>query len=350
MSAQPAPHKTTLTPLHATQQAKLQFATFGPPDVLVQVTEDAPVPGPGEVRIRVEASSVQFTDTLIRRGLYPDLKGEGPFTPGYDVVGRVDAVGSGASQWAVGDRVADLTMVSGNARYIVRPADGLVSVPESVDAAEAATLVLSWVSAQQAIFRAGGLQPGERLLIIGGNGAVGRAAIALGVAAGAEVYATASERHHDAIRAAGATPLPRDTWAEPVAALGGMDVVLDGVGVALFWTSYRALRRGGRLVFIGGSAAAGRGSKAGIIAAFVVAMLLYPLLPDGRRTRLYSITTLRKKHPDWFATDLEALFGRLADGDIRPTVAERLRMEDVPDAHRRLEAGGLSGKLVLVPE
>ena len=196
--------------MQAVDHRRARFASFGSPDVLE--TEVAPTvePGPGEVRIRVEASSVQFTDTLIRRGIYPDLKDKPPLTPGYDFVGTVDAVGEGVDAFAVGDRVADLTTIGSNAQFTVRPAAGLVPVPADVDAAAATTLVLSWLTAQQALFRVGQLQPGGRLLVVGGNGAVGQAAIALAKLHGAEVHATASERHHDLLRSLGANPLPRE--------------------------------------------------------------------------------------------------------------------------------------------
>ncbi len=156
-------------------QRRVRFAAFGGPEVLEVVDDALPHPGPGEVRVRVEASSVQFTDTLIRRGIYPGLSEKPPLTPGYDLVGRVDEVGEGVDAWAVGDRVADLCQWGGNARFVVRPAAGLVAVPEAVDATAAVSLVLSWLTAYQAAFTVGRLQPGERLLVIGGNGAVGQA-------------------------------------------------------------------------------------------------------------------------------------------------------------------------------
>lgn len=327
----------------------LQFTEFGAPDVLRVVDLEVPEPGPGQVRIRVEASSVQFTDTLIRRGMYPDLRGRPPFTPGYDCVGRVDAVGEGVDL-AVGSRVADLTMVGGNARYILRPSDGLVPVPESVDAAEAAALVLSWTTAQQALFRTGELTRGERLLVIGGNGAVGLAAIALAVDAGAEVYATASPEHHARIEALGATPLPRDDWSDTIEALGGVDVVLDGVGADRFLSSFRALRAGGRLVGIGVSAAAATGSTLQLLWTFLHLVLFLRLVPGSRSSRFYSITSERKRDPQAFRADLTHLFALLEADRIHPTVAERIGWDRVADTHARLEAGGLLGKVVLLPE
>lgn len=323
----------------------VQFDGYGAPEVLRTCRSPRPEPCPAEVRIRVEASSVQFTDTLIRRGIYPDLRDKPPLTPGYDVVGVVDAIGADVTGVTVGDRVADLCTTGGNAQFVLRPAAGLVPVPHAVDAGEAAALVLSWTTAHQALFRVGRLQAGETLLVVGGNGAVGRAAIELGVAAGATVFATASECHHPALDALGATPLPRDGWEGAVR--GRVDVALDGVAARGFGAAYRTLAPGGRLVAIGVSALAG-GPLWRVMAA-MVGFGARSLLPDGRSATFYSITSYRRRHPAAFSDDLTALLDGLSRGTIRPRVAERLTLSEVGPAHRRLEAGGIQGKLVLDP-
>jgi NADPH:quinone reductase-like Zn-dependent oxidoreductase len=339
--------KARIHPLTRHDQAAVVMTGRGAPTVL-QVARDQPLPmpGPGEVRVRIEASSVQFTDTMIRRGKYPDVRDRTPFSPGYDFVGTVDAIGDGVSRWQPGDRVADLCVIGGNARYIVRPAVGLVRVPDDVDAAEATTLILSWVSAQQAVFRAGRLGAGQRLLYIGGAGAVGQAAIQLAVAAGVEVWATASARHHALIRGLGATPLSRDDWPAQVAHLGGFDAVIDGVAADAYRSTHAAVRPGGTFVPIGMSAVLEHPPR---LVLAIARAVLWSILPGRRRTDFYSITRTRKQHPEWFAADLSALLEALRAGVIRPVVAERLTLDQVADAHIRLERGGLEGKLVLDP-
>lgn len=327
--------------------AAVRMTARGSTDVLEVVRDQAvPVPGTGEVRVRVEASSVQFTDTMIRRGKYPDVRDATPFCPGYDLVGIVDAVGPEVTAWTPGDRVADLCVIGGNARYAIRPADRLVRVPESVDAAVATTLVLSWLTAHQVIFRIAGLSAGQRLLVVGGAGAVGQAAIQLAAAAGIEVWATASDRHHDLIRGLGATPLPRDDWQAQVAHLDGFDAVIDGVAADAYRSTHAAVKPGGTFVPIGMSALLERTPS--LILAIARAVL-WSLLPGRRRTDFYSITKTRKQHPEWYAEDLASLFDALAAGQIQPTVAERLTLDQVAHAHMRLEGGGLTGKLVLDP-
>jgi len=233
------------------QPRAAMVAVFGEADTIQVVPHDVPTPGAGEVRIRVEASSIQFTDTVIRRGIYPERKEKPPFSLGYDLVGLVDQVGPGVDDLSIGDRVADLCVTGGNACYAIRPATSLVPVPDRVDAAQATTLVLSWMTAQQCLFRVGRLQPGQRVLIVGGGGAVGLAACALAGRTNLEAYATASVAQHDELRALGVTPLPRSDWEPAIQELGGVDLVLDGVAARGFRSSYGALREGGRLIGLG---------------------------------------------------------------------------------------------------
>ncbi|MEO5727829.1 MAG: medium chain dehydrogenase/reductase family protein, partial [Byssovorax sp.] len=308
------------------EQIQCVLRRFGGPEVIEVERVALPSPGSGEVRARIEATSVQYTDTLIRKGVYPDLKQKPPVVPGYDFVGRIDAVGANAGQWQIGDRVADMTMVGANARFIVRPASDLVRAPDALDAAEATTLVLSWMTAYQALKRHGRVSRGERVLLLGGNGAVGQAGIVLAKIMGAEVYATASERHHELVRKLGAHPLPRDDWHGAVRDLGGMDVIVDGVCADGFRKSYRALRSGGRLVALGFTAPASRDQILPIYAAFMF-LGLTKLLPDGRSSTFYGITGDRKKDPAAFREDLEQLFRWLSEGAIEPAVAHRIRLD-----------------------
>jgi NADPH2:quinone reductase len=308
-----------------------------------------PEPGPGEVRIAVEASSVQFTDTIVRRGKYPDA-GRPPIVPGYDVVGRIDALGDGVRDWSLGDRVADMTMIGSNASHVVRDARGLVRVPESVDAAEAAALVLSGVTAQQMLFRQARVKPGQRILVQGGNGAVGWFAVQLAASQDVAVWTTARADHHPALRALGAHPVDYRDPDYPAAVReqtgGGVDWVFDGQGADGFRPSLACLRRGGKLVFIGTSAAVNAGHSMIAAGAKVLAKNLNPF---GPRISLYSITTMRKRHPDWFKEDLAALFAQLERDELEVRIERRIGFAELPQAHQDLERGGVSGKIVLIP-
>ena len=185
----------------------VQVRRFGGPDELEVVDAPLPTASRGEVRVRVLASSVEYTDVVIRRHLYPWVFRRPPFVMGYDVVGEIDQLGDGVSGLHLGDRVADMTVLGSNAAYRTLRADHLTSVPAGVDAAEAAALILSWTTAYQLLYRASRVQRGQRVLVQGAAGAVGQALLALGRMAGLEMWGTARGKHAALIRELGATPI-----------------------------------------------------------------------------------------------------------------------------------------------
>ena len=138
----------------ATINRAMQLAEYGGPECLRIVDLPIPTPGPGEVRVRVLASSVNYTETLIRQHLYPQTSAyKLPFVMGYDVVGEIDQVHPDVTQFKVGDRVADMTVVGSDATYRLLKAKDLTIVPPDIDPAEAATLILSWTTAYQMLHR-----------------------------------------------------------------------------------------------------------------------------------------------------------------------------------------------------
>jgi NADPH:quinone reductase-like Zn-dependent oxidoreductase len=321
---------------------------FGGPEQIEIVDEPLPAPGPGEVRVRVLASSVQFTDTVIRRHRYPHAPGRPPMVLGYDVVGEVEQVGEGVRGIAIGDRVADLTVIGSNARFRTLRADRVSRVPDGVDAAEAATLILSWTTAYQLLHRAARVRAGERVLVHGAAGAVGQAQLVLGKLAGLEMWGTASSAHAERVRVLGATPIDR-LREDFTAVLGdGFDVVFDGIAEDGYRRSWHGVKRGGLLCAYGFSAVVAEPPLT--IAWWIARLYLWSWLSRDKRALFYSINAMRLRHPDWFKQDLERLFGLLAAGAIRPRVAERIGFDGIVDAHRRLEAMGLDGKIVLCPQ
>jgi NADPH:quinone reductase-like Zn-dependent oxidoreductase len=250
----------------------------------------------------------------------------------------------------IGDRVADMTVVGSNAAYRTLRAGDLTRVPPGVDAAEAATLILSWMTAHQLLHRAAHVQRGQRVLVHGAAGAVGQAALVLGGLAGLELWGTARGEHAALVRELGGTPIDYQREDFTRVLPGGFDVVFDGVGEDGYRRSFEALKPGGLLLAIGFSAAVKAQERMRTILMSIARMYLWRFLPGGKHTRFYSINAMRARHPAWFREDLERLFGLLATGAIRPRVAERISFDEVVEAHRRLEAGGLEGKLVLCPE
>jgi len=198
--------------------------------------------------------------------------------------------------------------------------------------------------------RAARVQRGQRVLVQGAAGAVGQALLALGRMAGLELWGTARGEHAALIRELGATPIDYQRGDFTRVLLGGFDVVFDGIGEDGYRRSLAALKRGGLLRFYGYSAGVQAQRRMLTMLMWIARPYLWRWLPGGKRARGYSINVIRARHPAWFQEDLERLFGMLATRAIRPRVAERISFDEVAEAHRRLEAGGLEGKLVLCPD
>jgi NADPH2:quinone reductase len=346
---------TALAPIGGATYRRIVAMRRGGPEVLQLVEAPLPEPAEGEARVRVLAAGVSFTDVLMREGTY--LGGpRPPFTPGYDLVGEVDKVGAGVFDLALGQRVAALTVFGADAEYVCLPAATLVPVPDGLDAAEAVSLVLNYVTAFQLLHRTARVRTGERLLVQGAAGGVGSAALQLGGLAGLEMYGTAATGKVDLVAALGATPIDyrRTDFLRRLRALtgDGVDVVLDGIGGTLALRSYRALRPGGRLVLFGHYATlvGGRRELRNLALWYLCGalLLLANLWPDRRRVLRYRIAKLRDRHPDWFRADLAALFELLAQGKLAPVIAARLPLSEAPRAQTLLGQGAVPGKIVLV--
>jgi NADPH2:quinone reductase len=337
---------------------------YGGPEVLRVVEDDDPRPGPGEVRVRVLAAGVSFTDALIRAGTY--LGGpKPPFTPGYELVGVVEELGPGCSRLREGDRVGALTVWGADAERVCVPEAYAVEVPEDLDPAEVVSLIFPYMTAYQMLHRAARVKSGETVLVHGAAGRVGTAVLELGALAGLRLIGTASARDRAAVERLGAVAIDyrNEDFLARVRELtdDGVDVALDGIGGAVSLRSFRALRRGdplvgdpgGRLVVIGNynTMVHGRKSWRGWIEWYpaTATVWLWGLLSPRRRVLAYRIQKLRIPHQDWFREDFHALLELLRADKIHPVVAERLPLSDARRAHELLERSAAKGKLVLVP-
>jgi len=315
------------------------------------VEEDLPEPMPGEVRVKVLAAGVSGYDLMARRSSFPGFP-RVPFTPGWDIVGVVDEPGEGTSTVEPGQTVAGFTDGDGGyAEFICLPASYLVPVPPGLDPAEAVCLVANYLTAHLALHETAELRSGERILIHGAAGGVGTALLQLGKLAGLQMYGTASRHNHDLVSALGATPIDyrNEDFVERIRSLTGegVDAVFDPVaGARQFWRSYRCVRKGGRFVFLGVAATSRGGMR--VIPLSLLTFLLLKLIPDGKRALTPPGGKYHRTRNALYRATLAALLDSLAEGRIKPVVAERIPLLEAVRAHELLERGGHAGKVVLV--
>ncbi|MFB7496169.1 medium chain dehydrogenase/reductase family protein [Streptomyces sp. NPDC056161] len=316
-----------------------------------------PAPGPGQVLIRTEATGVSFAEQQMRRGRYYDQP-PFPFVPGYDLVGTVERAGEGVPPGLTGVRVAAVVKVGGWASHVVVDAADVVEVPAGIGAAEAETLVVNGLTAWQMLHRKARVRAGQTVLVLGANGGVGTVLVQLARAAGVKVIGTASERHHDALRDLGVTPV--DYRAGNVAARvrelapDGVDAVFDHVGGRGIVDSWRLLAPGGTLVSYGTAATRDdTGSKQLPVLKLLGRLWLWHALPNGRRAYFFNLWAGRALAEDRFRArlrhDLTQVFDALQRGDVTPRIAARLPLTRVADAMRLAESGTVAGKVVLIP-
>ncbi|MEJ2209919.1 MAG: medium chain dehydrogenase/reductase family protein [Anaerolineae bacterium] len=314
----------------------------GGPETLRIVENELRELGSGEVQIRVLATPVCQDDIAARVGNRPFLP-KLPFVPGYSILGVVDAVGRDVTAVAVGDRVAALTQLGGYAEYIFLDEDQLVPVPETLDPAEAAVLILNYLVAYQVLHHVAQVKPGDKVLIVGASGGVGTAFLQLGQLAGLRMYGLASSSKHHILAEYGAIPIDYRTQdfvdvigqAEPA----GLDFVLNGMGDEYLTRGLRVLRRGGILVHYGGPE-----SLPGFF-RLMGKLVLFNVLPNGKSIKGYGTHT---GSVDTFKEDWSQLFGLLEGGQIRPVVAARFPILQAAEANALLETGQVIGNIVLL--
>ena len=308
------------------------FSRFGGPEVLEVSELPAPEPGPGEVRIRVAAATVNPTDITFRAGRQTaaQLKELGalpPYIPGMELAGVVDAVGEGTA-WRPGDRVMAIVNPrrpggGAQAELVVVPAASVARVPEGASLEAAATLPMNGLTVRLALDRLG-LQPEQTLGVTGAAGAVGGYAVELGVSDGLRVIAVAAPQDEALVKRFGAeTVVPRGAGAIRGlhdAAPGGVDGLIDAA--VLDAAVLPAIRDGGKLATVRGFA--GPSERA---------ITIEPV----------RVTTYLHNHDA-----LDRLGQMVAAGRLTLRVAETFPPERVADAQRKMDAGGIRGRLVIV--
>src|SRR6188508_1562303 len=328
---------------------------FGAPDVLEVRECPDPSPGSGDIRIRIRAAGINFADILARLGLYPDAP-KPPMVVGYEVAGKVDAVGRDVVAFAPGDRVIALTRFGGYADTVVVPVSQAFRFPEELSDSEAAAVPVNYLTAAIAVYKMAALAPGETILVHNAGGGVGIAATQLARLRRATVIGTASAFKHDALRSFGvdhAIDYRHANVAEEVNRLTrgrGVDVILDPIGGRSFTDSYRMLAPLGRLIIFGLSAAA-TGERRNAWHAFRAWMSTPRFNPMSMINRNRGVFGLHIGHL-WderrqLAPLMDMLISELSAGRLTPIVARTFPLERAADAHRFIQSRSNIGKVVL---
>ncbi|HTW40869.1 MAG TPA: NAD(P)H-quinone oxidoreductase [Solirubrobacteraceae bacterium] len=310
----------------------MRAATIRDKQVVVEEHPD-PLAGAGEVLVRVRAAGLNGADMMQRRGLYPAPPGSPQDIPGMELAGEVAALGAGVERFAVGARVMAIVGGGAQAELCLVHERQLMPVPDALGWVAAGGLPEVFATAHDALFTQAALRPGERLLVHGGAGGVGTAAIQLGRATGARATATVrDERQRDAVAELGAQVIAPEGFAEH----GPFDVILELVGAPNMPANLDALATGGRVCVIGVSA----GAKAEVN---LLALM-------GKRARLHGSTLRARSLED------KALVARRLEHEVLPLfdsgalhvpIADTYPLEQVRDAYERFAAGGKLGKIVL---
>jgi NADPH:quinone reductase-like Zn-dependent oxidoreductase len=320
----------------------------GGPETLVLSEIDPPQPGPGQVRLRVEACAINYPDVLIIEDRY-QVKPPRPFAPGGEVAGIVDALGEGVDGWAIGDRALAVTAYGGLAEQVVVDSVRLHRLPADCRAVDGASLLLTYATVLHALADRGRLAEGETLLVLGAAGGIGLAAIEIGRLLGARVVAAVSgEDKAAAARAAGAAETviyPRGPFdAAGLRALsglfkqavgeGGANVILDPVGGDYAEPALRSIAWEGRYLVLG------------FAAGLPSIPLNLPLLKSCDICGVfYGAHALRE--PEHNRAAVQRLIGWLRDGSITPRISGEFTLTDAPSAIARLAARAVVGKLVV---
>lgn len=323
----------------------VEITAPGGPDVLRPVQRPVPRPAAGEVLIHVEAAGVNRPDVLQRLGNYPPPAGASDI-PGLEVAGTIVEVGAGEPRWRPGDRVCALVAGGGYAEYCLAPGVQCLAIPGDMTVIAAAAVPETFFTVWTNLFRRGGLQPRERVLIHGGSSGIGTTAIQLAHASESIVFATAgSDAKCEACRRLGADVAVNyraDDFVETVrreTSGAGVDVVLDIIGGEYFSRNVECLALNGRLIQIG--------LLGGAQAAIDLGRVM-------RRRLTVTGSTLRVRTVEEkgeLARDLEAnVWPLLASGRVKPVIDCTFPLTQAAEAHRRMETSEHIGKIVLTIE
>jgi synaptic vesicle membrane protein VAT-1 len=329
----------------------------GPPEVLKVREAPDPVPQTGEIRIRVEASGINFADLMARMGVYPDAP-KIPCVVGYEVAGTVDGVGEGVTGFQIGEPVLAITHFGGYANVVCVPTVAAYHRPTRMTSLVGAAMLVNYLTAYQLLVVMGSLHKGDRVLIHSAAGGVGLAALDICRIYGAETFGTAAASKHEFLHSRGLDH-PIDSrqgdFSEEVRSItqgDGVEIVLDSVGGPNWRKNYRLLAPSGRLMAFGASSLAS-GSRRSIAAYLRVGLSLPRFTPLALMDANKGVLGVNIGHL-WHKPQLVRSWGEQVldwynEGRIDPHVDRAFAFADAPAAHRYVHSRSSVGKVLLVP-
>jgi len=338
---------------------QIWISKAGPPEVLQVKEAPDPDPAAGELRIRVEASGVNFADIMGRLGLYPDLP-RIPVVPGYEVAGRVDAAGAGADPSWIGRDVFASTHFGGYADVVCAPQAQVFPRPSNMSAEQGASFPVNYLTAWQLIVVMGGLKAGETVLVHSAGGGVGIAATQIAKHIGAMVIGTASAGKHEELRALGVNHLidyrteDFEQRARQITGGRGVELILDPVGGDSFKKGYRLLAPTGRLGMFGASSAAtGKGRGYLGMASMLANTPWVQFNPLSLMNANKGVFGVNLGHM-WGDFDrmrpwMDQLMGLWESGAVKPKIARVFKFDEAPAAHHFIQDRKNIGKVLLAP-
>jgi synaptic vesicle membrane protein VAT-1 len=329
----------------------------GDAEVLKIETRPDPVPGKGEVLIRVKAAGLNFADILARQGLYPDAPPK-PCVLGYEVSGIIEAVGEGVPQDPIGKPVIAMTHFGGQAELIVVPFRQIFEKPEQLSFEQGAAVPVNYLTAWALLVTMGGLKKEESVLIHNAGGGVGLAALDIAKHIGAKTYGTASTGKHEFLKQRGldhAIDYRGQDWLPVLMDLTGnrgVELVIDPLGGSSLKKSYRALRTTGRMGVFGMSTASASGIRGKLRALKALAQTprFHPLALMNRNRGVFGLNLGHMwGEGEKVAAWTQEIIRGIHEGWIQPYVDRAFPFDQVAEAHRYIEARKNIGKVVLVP-
>jgi len=321
----------------------VEIKETGGPEVMQLVEVETPEPGPKQVRVKVDACGLNYSDVMIRRGAYVEQM-ELPYRMGREFCGTIDAVGSEVAAYEAGQQVVGSTPGGAMGEYVVAPAAGLVPLPPGMAPEEGAAFLIQGITAMHCLDDCVQVKSGEKALVHAAAGGVGTMAVQIAVARGAKVIGTAStEEKCGVIRNLGgeAVRYTEGDWVAEVLRITdgkGADVILESVGGDVFWRSYReALAIFGRMVTFG------------VASGEIVSLTNRDVLVSNRSLVGYYLGSFFPHHLDRIATATAKLMALYQEGKIRPVVQQTYSLDQFADAMAALEGRKSIGKVIVKP-